>query len=150
MPVLLADTPIALPLLAQREAAIRFVGMFQYRDRQGRVQPVDWVVAMPGYHTPLAPVFSASIAPKMASRASGQLSSAFSGNCRNLKASGDYRLVHCHGGLCCSGQLCRDKAGVPMASSWICESSCPWLGPVRARALCTFGLIPSLASSIHH
>ena len=35
-----------------REAAIRFLRHVQYRDRQGRVQPVDWVVAIPfSYHS---------------------------------------------------------------------------------------------------
>ena len=51
-----ADTPL-VPLLAEREAVIRFPRHVHYRDRQGRVQPVDWVVAIPYYHTPLAPVF---------------------------------------------------------------------------------------------
>ena len=54
------DNKPLLPLLAQREAAIRFPRHVQYRDRQGRVQPVDWVVAIPGYHTPLAPSFMGS------------------------------------------------------------------------------------------
>ena len=56
-----ADTPFAAAyLLAQREAVIRFPKHTRYRDRQGLVQPVDWVVAFPGYHTPLAPVFKGS------------------------------------------------------------------------------------------
>ena len=54
-----ADTPL-LPLLAKREAAIRFPRHVQYRDREGRVQPVEWVVALPGYYAPLAPVFKGS------------------------------------------------------------------------------------------
>ena len=51
-----ADTPL-VPLLAEREAVIRFPRHVHYRDRQGRVQTVDWVVAIPYYLTPLAPVF---------------------------------------------------------------------------------------------
>ena len=73
----------------------RFPRHVQYRDRQGRVQPVDWVVAIPGYHTPLAPVFKGSRNKQQ--RIQREL--------RNLKASGDYRLVHCHGGaVVCSGR----------------------------------------------
>ena len=51
-----ADTPL-VPLLAEREAVIRFPRHVHYRDRQGRVQTVDWVVAIPYNHAPLAPVF---------------------------------------------------------------------------------------------
>ena len=51
-----ADTPL-LPLLAQREVVIRFPHHTRYRDRDGAQQDVDWVVAFPGYYSPLAPVF---------------------------------------------------------------------------------------------
>ena len=110
-----ADTPL-LPLLAQREAAIRFPRHVQYRDRQGRVQPVDWVVAIPDYHTPLAPVFKGSRNKQQ--RIQREL--------RNLKASGDYRLVHCHGGAVVLQRQVPDTAPGPMASSGS-SNSCPWL-----------------------
>ena len=110
-----ADTPL-LPLLAQREAAIRFPRHVQYCDRQGRVQPVDWVVALPGYHTPLAPVFKGSRNKQQ--RIQREL--------RKLKASGDYRLVHCRGGAVVLQRQVPDTAPGPMASSGS-SSSCPWL-----------------------
>ena len=110
-----ADTPL-VPLLAEREAVIRFPRHVHYRDRQGRVQPVDWVVAIPGYHTPLAPVFKGSRNKQQ--RIQREL--------RNLKASGDYRLVHCHGGAVVLQRQVPDTAPGPMASSGS-SSPCPWL-----------------------
>ena len=110
-----ADTPL-LPLLAQREAAIRFPRHVQYRDRQGRVQAVDWVVALPGYYTPLAPVFKGSRNKRQ--RIQREL--------KNLKASGDYRLVHCQGGAVVLQRQGADTAPGPLASSGS-SSSCPWL-----------------------
>ena len=110
-----SDTPL-LPLLAQREAAIRFPRHVQYRDRQGRVQPVDWVVAIPGYHTPLAPVFKGSRNKQQ--RIQREL--------RKLKASGDYRLAHCRGGAVVLQRQVHDKAPDLTASS-DSSSSCPWL-----------------------
>ena len=110
-----ADTPV-LPLLAQREAVIRFPRHAHYRDRQGRVQPVDWVVALPGYYTPLAEVFKGSRNKQQ--RIKREL--------RKLKESGDYRLVHCHGGAVVLQRQGLDTAPGPMASSDR-SSSCPWL-----------------------
>ncbi len=51
-----ADTPL-LPWLAQREVAIRFPNGVRYLDRKGKIQEVDWVVAFPGYYSPLVPLF---------------------------------------------------------------------------------------------
>ena len=111
-----ADTPL-LTLLAQREAAIRFPRHVQYLDRDGDLKPVDWVVALPGYHTPLAPVFKGSRNKQQ--RIQREL--------RKLKASGDYRLVHCHGGAVVLQRQVHDTAPDPTASS-DSSSSCPWLG----------------------
>ena len=110
-----ADTPL-VPLLAEREAVIRFPRHVHYRDRQGRVQPVDWVVAIPGYHTPLAPVFKGSRNTQQHIR---QV-------LMNLNASGNYRLVHCQGGAVVLQRHLHDRAPSPMASSGS-SSSCPWL-----------------------
>ena len=52
-----ADTSL-LPLLAQRSVAIRFPNGVRYLERDGRPTSVDWVVAFPGYYTPMTPVFS--------------------------------------------------------------------------------------------
>ena len=124
-----ADTPL-LPLLAQREAAIRFPRHVQYRDRQGRVQPVDWVVALPGYYTPLAPVFKGSRNKQQ--RIQREL--------MNLKASGDYRLVHCQGGAVVLQRQVRDTAPglMPRLDS---SSSCPWLESATSSE--PVGLTPS-------
>ena len=110
-----ADTPL-LPLLAQREAAIRFPRHVHYRDRQGGVQPVDWVVALPGYYTPLAPVFKG--ARNKQQRIQREMT--------KLKASGDYRLVHCQAGAVVLQRQGLDTAPGPMATL---DSSipCPWL-----------------------
>ena len=110
-----ADTPL-LPLLAQREAAIRFPRHVQYRDREGRVQPVEWVVALPGYYAPLAPVFKGSRNKQQ--RIQREL--------LKLKALGDYRLVHCQGGAVVLQRQEHDTAPGLTASS-DSSSSCPWL-----------------------
>ena len=110
-----ADTPL-LPLLAQREAAIRFPRHVEYRDRDGRIQPVDWVVALPGYHTPLAPVFKGSRNKQQ--RIQREL--------RKLTASGDYRLLHCQGGAVVLQRQAPDTVPGPLASSGS-SNSCPWL-----------------------
>ena len=110
-----ADTPL-LPLLAQREAAIRFPRHVEYRDRDGRIQPVDWVVALPGYHTPLAPVFKGSRNKQQ--RIQREL--------RKLMASGDYRLLHCQGGAVVLQRQAPDTVPGPLASSGS-SNSCPWL-----------------------
>ena len=70
----------------------------------------------PYYHTPLAPVFKGS-------RYRQQF---IQRKLRNLKASGDYRLVHCHGGAVVLQRQVPDTAPGPMASSGS-SSPCPWL-----------------------
>ena len=82
-----ADTPL-LPLLAQREALIRFPNSVRFKDREGVVRSVDYVVAFPGYYTPLAPVFKRERRMQIKIRAQVQ----------ELLARGDYKLIHCEGG----------------------------------------------------
>jgi len=110
-----ADTPL-LPLLAKREAVIRFPRHVQYHDRNGRVQPVNWVVALPGYYTPLASVF----------KGSRNKQQAIQRELTNLKASGDYRLLHCQGGAVVLQRQVHDTAQGLMAT-FDSSSSCPWL-----------------------
>ena len=109
-----ADTPL-LPLLAQREAVVRFPKHTSYRDRQGVAQSVDWVVAFPGYYTPLAPVFKRERKQQRSIRR--ELS--------ELSRSGRYRLVHCQGGTVVL-QRAADKASARSSSPGN-ASSCPWL-----------------------
>ena len=109
-----ADTPL-LPLLAQREAVVRFPKHTSYRDRQGVAQSVDWVVAFPGYYTPLAPVFKRERKQQRSIRR--ELS--------ELSRSGRYRLVRCQGGTVVL-QRAADTASV-RSSSGDNASSCPWL-----------------------
>ena len=109
-----ADTPL-LPLLAQREAVVRFPKHTSYRDRQGVAQSVDWVVAFPGYYTPLAPVFKRERKQQRSIRR--ELS--------ELSRSGRYRLVRCQGGTVVL-QRAADTASV-RSSSPGSASSCPWL-----------------------
>ena len=109
-----ADTPL-LPLLAQREAVIRFPKHTRYRDRQGLVQPVDWVVAFPGYYSPLAPVFKRE--RKQQRSIVRELT--------DLQQSGRYRLVHCQAGAVVLRRAV-DTASVRSSSSGM-ASSCPWL-----------------------
>ncbi len=82
-----ADTPL-LPLLAQREALIRFPNSVRFKDREGVVRSVDYVVAFSGYYTPLAPVFKRERRVQIKIRAQVQ----------ELLAKGDYKLIHCEGG----------------------------------------------------
>ncbi len=110
-----ADTPL-LPLLAQREAIIRFPKHVQYRDRQGVVQEVDWVVAFPGYYTPLAPVFKRERKQQRSIRS----------ELAELKESGRYRLVHCQGGAVVLQRQDADTTPVPMAMA-DSSSFCSWL-----------------------
>ena len=110
-----ADTPL-LPLLSQREAIIRFPKHVQYRDRQGVVHEVDWVVAFPGYYTPLAPVFKRERNQKRSIRR----------ELADLKESGRYLLVHCQGGAVVLQRQDADTTPVPMAMS-DSPSSCSWL-----------------------
>ena len=109
-----ADTPL-LPLLAQREAVVRFPKHTSYRDRQGVAQSVDWVVAFPGYYTPLAPVFKRERKQQRSIRR--ELS--------ELIRSGRYRLVRCQGGTVVL-QRAADTASVRSSSPGN-ASSCPWL-----------------------
>ena len=109
-----ADTPL-LPLLAQREALVRFPKHTRYRDRLGVEQSVDWVVAFPGYYTPLAPVFKRERKQQRSIRR--ELS--------ELSRSGRYRLVRCQGGTVVL-QRAADTASV-LSSSHGSASSCPWL-----------------------
>ena len=109
-----ADTPL-LPLLAQREAVIRFPKHTRYRDRQGAVQSVDWVVAFPGYYSPLAPVFKRERNQQRSIRR----------ELRALHRSGRYRLVHCREGTVVL-QRAADTAS-DRSSSADTTNSCPWL-----------------------
>lgn len=83
-----ADTPL-LPLLARREVAIRLPNGVQYRDRDGATLSVDWVVAYPGYYTPMVPVF----------REEAEMQRLLLDQLASLQASGEYRQVHQDRGL---------------------------------------------------
>ena len=83
-----ADTPL-LPLLAQREAVIRFPKSVQYLDRLGESHFVDWVVAFPGYYEQLSPVFKREREQQRMIRS--ELS--------ELIESGSYRVMHCQKGV---------------------------------------------------
>ena len=82
-----ADTPL-LPLLAEREQVIRFPKHWQFRDRDGVEQAVDYVLAFPGYYTSMAPVFKRERKQQESIR--DRLS--------QLISRGDYQLIHCQGG----------------------------------------------------
>ena len=110
-----ADTPL-LPLLAEREALIRFPKHVQYLNRDGAVQEVDWVVAFPGYYTPLAPLFRRERKQQRSIRR----------ELAELNESGRYRLVHCQGGAVVLRRQERDTTPSPPAMS-DSSSSCPWL-----------------------
>ncbi len=51
-----ADTPL-LPLLAEREVALRFPKHIEYYNRQDQIEQVQWVLAFPGYYRSLMPLF---------------------------------------------------------------------------------------------
>ncbi|MEC9453395.1 MAG: DUF2079 domain-containing protein, partial [Cyanobacteriota bacterium] len=51
-----ADTPL-LPLLAEREVALRFPKHIEYYNRQDQIESVQWVLAFPGYYRSLMPLF---------------------------------------------------------------------------------------------
>ena len=82
-----ADTPL-LPLLAEREQVIRFPKHWQFRDREGVEQAVDYVVAFPGYYTSMAPVFKRERKQQASIR----------DRISQLISRGDYQLIHCQGG----------------------------------------------------
>ena len=82
-----ADTPL-LPLLAQREALIRFPNSVQFIDREGDERSVDYVVTFPGYYSPMSPVFKRERRQQIKIRDEVQ----------ELVAAGDYNLIHCEAG----------------------------------------------------
>lgn len=82
-----ADTPL-LPLLAQREVAIRFPKHISYRDRDGEPQTVDWILAFPGYYSPLSPVFDREHNQQRSIRR----------ELKKLTDSDRYQLVQCRAG----------------------------------------------------
>ncbi len=53
-----AATTHLVPSLARREVLVRFPFAITYRDRQGQIQPVDWVVADVGRLQRYAPAFN--------------------------------------------------------------------------------------------
>ena len=110
-----ADTPL-LPMLAEREAVIRFPKHVDYRDRSGAVREVDWVVAFPGYYTPLAPVFRRERKQQRSIRR----------ELVELTESGRFQLVHCQGGAVVLKRQELDRAPGQMAMSDT-SRSCSWL-----------------------
>ena len=109
-----ADTSV-LPWLAQREILIRFPMSTQYLDRAGEPQSVDWVVAFPGYYTPLAPVFKLE---RNLQRWIGRKLS-------KLVATGDYQLMHCHEGAVVLKRV--STQGGTSAEAALDPRSCSWL-----------------------
>ena len=99
-----ADTPL-LPLLAQREQLIRFPKHLQFRDRSGVERSVDYVVAFPGYYTPMAPVFKRERKQQASIR----------DQIRRLTARGEYALIHCRGGAVVLRRVA-DTAPIPMTN----------------------------------
>ena len=109
-----ADTPL-LPLLAQRDVVIRFPKSVRYRDRDGDPQDVDWVVAFPGFYSPLAPVFDLEHNQQRSIRRA----------LNKLTESGDYQLVHCHEGTVVL-QRERGVAGSAFNRAGS-VGACPWI-----------------------
>ena len=109
-----ADTPL-LPLLAQRDVAIRFPKHIRYRDRDGKPQTVDWVVAFPGYYSPLAPVFDLEHNKQRSIRR--QL--------KKLTDSGHYQLVQCGAGTVVLKRQ-TDVSGSASPSA-VSSANCPWI-----------------------
>jgi hypothetical protein len=109
-----ADTSV-LPWLAQREVLIRFPKSTQYLDRGGKPQSVDWVVAFPGYYTPLAPVF----------KLERNLQRSIGHKLSKLVASDNYQLMHCHREVVVLKRI-SIQAGTS-AEAAIDPSSCSWL-----------------------
>ena len=109
-----ADTPL-LPLLAQRDVAIRFPKHIRYRDRDGKPQTVDWVVAFPGYYSPLAPVFDLEHNKQRSIRR--QL--------KKLTDSGHYQLVQCGAGTVVLKRQ-TDASGSASPSA-VSSANCPWI-----------------------
>ena len=109
-----ADTSV-LPWLAQREVLIRFPKSTQYLDRGGEQQSVDWVVAFPGYYTPLAPVF----------KLERNLQRSIVRKLSKLVASDNYQLMHCHRGAVVLKRISIQAGTSPEAA--IDPRSCSWL-----------------------
>ena len=109
-----ADTPL-LPLLAQRDVVIRFPKHIRYRDRDGDPKSVDWVVAFPGFYSPLAPVFDLEHNKQRAIRR----------ELTKLTESGDYQLVQCHAGTVVL-QRHQDARGSAVNTVGS-VSACPWI-----------------------
>ena len=109
-----ADTPL-LPLLAQRDAAMRFPKHIRYLDRDGESTNVDWVVAFPGYYSPLAPVFELEYNKRRSIRR--QLN--------KLVDSGHYQLLHCRAGTV----VLKRGAEVHRSAqpSAVLARNCPWI-----------------------
>ena len=79
------------------------------------MQSVDWVVAFPGFYSPLAPVFKRERNQQRSIRR----------ELRALDRSGRYHLVHCQGGtvvLQRAADTASDRS--PSADT---TNSCPWL-----------------------
>ena len=109
-----ADTPL-LPLLAQREVAVRFPKHIRYLDRDGQAMNVDWVAAFPGYYSPLAPVFDLEHNKQRSIRR--QL--------KKLTDSGHYQLMQCRGGTVVLKR--RPDGHGPSSPSSVATGSCPWI-----------------------
>ena len=109
-----ADTPL-LPLLAQREVVIRFPKHIRYRDRDGETKSVDWVVAFPGFYSPLAPVFDLEHNKQRSIRR----------ELKKLTESGLYQLIDCRAGtVVLKRQSDLDGADAIRAGS---SGTCPWI-----------------------
>ena len=109
-----ADTPL-LPLLAQRDVAMRFPKHIRYLDRDGEPKNVDWVVAFPGYYSPLAPVFDLEHNKQRSIRR--QLN--------KLTDSGHYQLVHCRAGTVVLKRGSQVHGSAPPSA--VLAETCPWI-----------------------
>ena len=116
-----ADTPL-LPLLAQREALIRFPKHTRFRDREGLEQEVDWVAAFPGFYTPLAPVF----------KRERKQQSSIQEKLDDLVKADRFRPVHCQSGVVLLRRV-DDTTSDPMPTCGN-ASPCPWLPSAAAAA----------------
>ncbi len=83
-----ADTPL-LPLLAQREVALRFPENYNFIDRKGRTKSVDWIITFPDYYKPFMPLF------KMETSRWKSLKS----NLKTIVNSKEYGIKYCSEGV---------------------------------------------------
>ncbi len=83
-----ADTPF-LPLIAEREAALRFPENIEYRDRAGKIKSVDWILASPNYYKPFMPLFQVETARWKAIKE----------NLISLVKQKRYGIFHCQNGV---------------------------------------------------